>query len=147
LTAPALVIGYGNSLRRDDAAGLRVAERVGARLPDVRVVTVHELVPELVDDIASASVVVFTDAAQQAGGGVAAWRLEHDGDAPPLSHVASPRTLLALVAALHDRRPEAWIVTVSAHDLGLGEGLSADTERMIDAAVDEVERIVLASRR
>jgi len=142
----ALVIGYGNGLRRDDGAGLQVAERLAVRVPSARVVTVHELVPELAGDIAGASVVVFADAAADAGGGMTASRIGDDGDPPPLSHVADPRTLLALAAALHGRRPEAWLVTVPAHDLGFGEGLSDATARAVEDAVAAVERIVTAPR-
>jgi len=59
-----LVIGYGNTLRRDDGVGVRAAEMMAAdsRFADVEVLTVYQLTPELSLDIATASLVVFVDA-------------------------------------------------------------------------------------
>jgi Ni,Fe-hydrogenase maturation factor len=63
-SARVLVIGYGNTLRRDDGVGVRVAEAVAAdpRFAHVRVLAVHQLTPELALDIGSASLVIFVDA-------------------------------------------------------------------------------------
>ncbi len=58
-----LVIGYGNPLRTDDAAGPEVARRLACVRPDVEVMTPQQLVPELAASIARASTVVFIDAA------------------------------------------------------------------------------------
>jgi len=59
-----LVIGYGNTLRRDDGVGVRAAEMMAAdsRFADVEVLTAYQLTPELSLDIATASLVVFVDA-------------------------------------------------------------------------------------
>jgi Ni,Fe-hydrogenase maturation factor len=59
-----LVIGYGNTLRRDDGAGVRAAEMmaVDPRFAAVEVLMVYQLTPELSLDIATASLVVFIDA-------------------------------------------------------------------------------------
>lgn len=68
MATPLLVIGYGNALRGDDGAGPCAALRVGARREGgrwggaLRTLAVHQLLPELVDDIAGAGRVVFIDA-------------------------------------------------------------------------------------
>jgi hypothetical protein len=50
IEAELLVIGYGNSLRRDDGVGPRVAEAVEAlQLPGVRTLTCQLLTPEFAD--------------------------------------------------------------------------------------------------
>jgi Ni,Fe-hydrogenase maturation factor len=59
----ALVIGYGNDLRGDDAAGPRVAELIGAReLPGVRAIASRQLTPDLAEQLARADLAVFVDA-------------------------------------------------------------------------------------
>src|SRR5687767_15002380 len=66
-----LVIGYGNTLRRDDGVGPRVAETVGAlRLPGVRTLVCQQLSPEHAEPISQADAVVFVDAAVDAPGEV-----------------------------------------------------------------------------
>lgn len=59
-----LVIGYGNTLRGDDAVGPLVAEQVAIwNWPDVRSLPVHQLTPELAAEIAQVEAVFFIDAA------------------------------------------------------------------------------------
>ena len=86
----ALVIGYGNELRGDDAAGPRVAAAVEQwQIPDVRVLIRHQLTPELADPIASSGLVIFVDAALDAEGGV---RVERMGGNPK-SEIRNPKEI------------------------------------------------------
>ena len=59
-----LVIGYGNSIRGDDAFGPLVAERLEQTLQAdrVEVLSRHLLTPELAADVRDASLVIFIDA-------------------------------------------------------------------------------------
>ena len=53
IEAELLVIGYGNSLRRDDGVGPRVAEAIEElNLPGVRTLVCQLLTPEFADPIA-----------------------------------------------------------------------------------------------
>ncbi|HEY9173382.1 MAG TPA: hydrogenase maturation protease, partial [Verrucomicrobiae bacterium] len=53
--ADLLVIGYGNTLRRDDGIGPKVAEAVAElNLPGVRSLACPQLTPELAEPIAHA---------------------------------------------------------------------------------------------
>jgi hydrogenase maturation protease len=132
-----LVIGYGNELRRDDAAGPFAARAVAAwELPGVEAVAVHQLTPELADLIGEAESVVFVDAGQDEV--VTRRPLEPSRAAPALGHRGDPRQLLALAEALHGHRPEAWLITVPAPELGFGEGLSAAAEHGLKEAVRQI---------
>jgi len=128
-----LLIGIGNDLRGDDGAGPAVAAAVARRLPHVETREVHQLVPELADEVAQADVVVFVDAstavdcvtvrdvAPQPGAG-------H-------SHVATPATILALCRDAYGKAPAAaWQIEVPASCFDLGAGLSAETRRGVDEA-------------
>ena len=57
-----LIVGYGNDLRSDDGAGVIVARKVAVLWPQARVIVVHQLTPELAEDIAMAGKVIFVDA-------------------------------------------------------------------------------------
>ncbi len=62
-----LVIGYGNTLRGDDGAGCYVAERLCAlnHEPGLKVLSLHQLTPELAQPVAEAGLVIFIDASIQ----------------------------------------------------------------------------------
>ncbi|PPT05423.1 NADH-reducing hydrogenase maturation factor [Geitlerinema sp. FC II] len=58
-----LVIGYGNSLRGDDGIGRAIAEQVASwNLPHVRSLSLHQLTPELAEELSRVDRAVFIDA-------------------------------------------------------------------------------------
>jgi hydrogenase maturation protease len=121
----ALVIGYGSPIRGDDAIGPLAADRLEAEgVPDgVSVVSRHVLTAELVPDIATADLVIFLDAAADGDPGEVRLRPLHPNAqaVSTMAHFLDPRELLAWAEVLYDRRPDAWLVTVSgrAFDYGL----------------------------
>jgi len=128
-----LVIGYGNELRRDDGVGPRVARTVAEwGVPGVCALAVHQLTPELADDIARAEEVMFVDAAVDGDTGkMSVQPVRAALSNTPMNHVSSPPTLLALAEVLYDRRPIAWLLTVPARDFSFGEDLSPEAERNV----------------
>lgn len=72
------IIGLGNSLLGDDAAGIYVCERLAERrlhldaAIDMRNICSQGLFPEYVEDVSGADLVVFIDAAVRADSGVGA---------------------------------------------------------------------------
>jgi hydrogenase maturation protease len=121
-----LVIGYGNELRRDDGVGPRVARAVAEwNLPGVAALDRHQLTPELAEAMAAADEVFFVDASAGDEAGVCVRPLCPNSQRLAPGHTSNPDELLALTQALYGRRPRAWLITVPAPDLGLGEELSA----------------------
>ena len=142
--APAglLVIGYGNTLRRDDGVGPKVAEAVEAlALPGVRALACPLLTPELAEAVSQARVVVFVDAAVDAPREVQMRKLAPAGSSQIMAHAASPATLLALARDVFGQAPEAWLLTIPAEDIGIGEELSAFTRRGLETAIEEIKRL------
>lgn len=135
-----LVLGYGNPLRRDDGAGPEVARRIAALgLPGVAVIEAHQLLPEHAAALAECERAVFVDASVEEGlDGVAVRRVGPAADASLAPHASSPEALLALALLLFERLPEAWLVSIPAGDLALGEGLSPACEEACAAAVARV---------
>jgi len=146
LSPDALIIGYGNDLRSDDGAGVRVAARLAeqsARSPHAaRVVITRLLTPDLVDGIATAAQVVFVDAyaARERDARIRIDRISGDDayksyDPPVSGHHADPAELLRLTDRLYGKRPDAWVVGIPAFNFAFGEAMSTDTLRWIDEAV------------
>ena len=143
-----LVLGYGNDLRRDDGAGPVVARAVEALgLPGVRVVTAHQLLPEHAELLSGARRVVFVDATADGEDAVSCYALDPaTAPLPGLGHGCDPAALVAMAEALFGAKPAAWIVTLRAHDLGLGEGLAEETARSVPAAVAAVRSVIERSQ-
>ena len=136
-----LVIGYGNPLRRDDGAGVRLAEEIsdGPLRSRVRVETDHQLTPEMALMVAESDVdaVVFADAAVGVDD-VRVERLQPPDLSPSVGHHLSPAAVMAYADRLYGRCPPAWIVTIPGYDLDHGEGLSERAEAALVVAHTQV---------
>jgi hydrogenase maturation protease len=144
-----LVIGYGNTLRRDDGAGVALAEWLAAwwqRRAPVRLLTVTQLAPELATDIAGAEVsaVVFVDAAAGAlHDQIQVRRLASDGGSPALGHQLDPAVLMVYARLFSERNPPGWLVTLPGVDFEHGEGLSPAVQRLLSTANMIADRLLI----
>ncbi len=137
-----IVVGYGNTLRRDDGVGPKVAEAVAAlALPGVRALAVALLTPELAEAVSQAGVVVFVDAAVDAPREVRLRGLEPAASSQLMAHAANPATLLALARDVFGHSPEAWWLTIPAEAMGIGEELSPLAQRGFDTALREIKKL------
>jgi hydrogenase maturation protease len=119
-----LVIGIGNTLRRDDGLGPWLVEQIADwGLPSVTTRAVHQLTPELVIEIAKHDRVLFLDASESADGPRMV-EVEPSTGANRLGHALSPGDMLAYLLGVH--RPRAWIVAIPGSDFGFGDGLTTD---------------------
>jgi hydrogenase maturation protease len=137
-----LVIGYGNTLRRDDGVGPRVADMVeDLRLAGVRTISCPQLTPELADPLSQAGAAVFVDVAADPADRVRMRRLDASGSSQVLAHASDPQTLLALSRDVFGRAPDAWMLTVPAEDLAFGEQLSPTARRGVAGAVRAIRAL------
>ena len=136
-----LVIGYGNTLRRDDGVGPRVAQAVAALgLAGVRTMACGLLTPEISDPVSRVRVAIFVDAAVDAPREVQFRKLEAAGTAQVMAHAASPATVLALARDVFGHAPEAWWLTIPVEDIGVGEEISPLARQGLDTAVQEIKK-------
>lgn len=137
-----LVIGYGNTLRRDDGVGIKVAEAVAELgLAGVSVITRHQLVPELAEPISQARTVIFVDATAASLLPVELRTVEPAAAAQILVHAADPGTLLALAREIFNRHPSAWTLAIPGDDFGFGDGLSSLAEAGFHAALAQIKTL------
>jgi hydrogenase maturation protease len=136
--AKLLVIGYGNTLRGDDAAGRHAAERLAQAVDrEFEALSLPQLTPEVASNIAQADEVYFIDACQKGQPG--RWscqRLRPIGELPgSLAHQCDPATLLAFARALYQAEPLAWLITIPGKSFECGETLSAEVETAVGEIV------------
>lgn len=146
--AQLLVIGYGNELRRDDGVGAKVANAVAKwNLSGVQAIVCHQLIPELTDEIDSASHVVFVDATLAAGGLVQIRKIEPDENSQVMTHATDPRSLLALAKQAFGRCPRASWLTIPIQDVDFGEELSPLARQGLQAALEKIRSLANSIRR
>lgn len=138
-----LVIGYGNTLRGDDAAGITAAERIGGRYHAVDCVCAHQLGPEMAERISRYDAVIFIDAAIHRST-LHIHQIEADESVKSgITHAVSPGHLLALCGLLYGRAPHtAWLAEIPAYDLDFGQALSPETTRWVNACVESFGRLL-----
>jgi hydrogenase maturation protease len=142
-----LVIGYGNTLRGDDAFGPIVADRLRSTADSERVhiLTCHQLTPELACDIAACEHVIFIDAsiASPAGELVCRDLAAGEADAGSLVHSLRPEQLLALTRLVYGRQPSASLVCVGGTRFDLGDHqLSPTVAVAIEPALERVRELI-----
>lgn len=139
-----LVIGYGNPSRGDDGLGWHACRRLRRLLPAERasVMTVHQLTPELAEDVSRFDLVIFIDAA--CAGGDPGDRLRHEVDLSAATsdgsgHHCTPEAILAYARALYGRAPLAVTFGIVGQSFDFSMRL---TRRVRDAMEGLVQQVV-----
>jgi hydrogenase maturation protease len=132
---PVLMLGIGNTLRRDDAAGRLLAERLAGH-PFIETHAVHQLYPEHIELFHDRRLVIFADAAIDCRE-LTCLSLSDRREplASSIGHHQSPQGILGLYQALYGRWPAAEILKMPAADFGYGEGLSSTALSGLEHAV------------
>jgi hydrogenase maturation protease len=147
MTASRLVIGVGNALRGDDGAGLAVADRVRARVPDdVAVLEVEQEPTRLLEAWDGAEVAVVVDACSSGGAPGTIHRFDV-GESPLPARVFRSSThafgvgdAVELSRAL-DRLPARVVVYgIEGGEFGTGAGLSSSVESAVEAVAEAIVR-------
>lgn len=146
-SGPLWIIGYGNLQRRDDGIGPRVIRLIEQQLegrPGIRTLAVHQLVPELCEDLKDAGQILLIDAALEENPPGWRWRnvaAELSGW-PSLSHGVSHGVLLGLLQSFYEKSPPTWLISIQGEDFDFGEGLSPEAEDRVRKVAEEIVRFV-----
>jgi hydrogenase maturation protease len=142
-----LIIGFGNRHRRDDGIGPYVADQLKLSLGNtggIRILSLHQLGPELAEDLWTATGVIFIDADNGPLPGDCSW-----SDVRPVSgmsrniHSLTVNTLLGMTQLIYNRCPPAWMVSVKGYDFGFGEGLSPEAADSAIRATGEIINFIM----
>jgi len=142
-----LVIGYGNPLRGDDGAGWHAAELLAEddRAAGARVLALHQLTPELAEDVSQARLLVLVDASEKPGvaGAVSSHELFREPvSGSVFSHHVDPARLLQLANTLFGQAPPAVQVSIKVADTDAGTELSAPVGAAMSELVDTVIEVI-----
>lgn len=140
-----LIIGYGNALRGDDGAGCIAAELLRKRVrgPNVEVLSLQQLTPELMEPISRARQVTFIDASVVGkSGGFDCIPLRPAPACSRFTHQVTPETLLAGAQSLYGRAPEATLYTIPGRSFEIGQELTPSVRRAVEALVEELAGVL-----
>ncbi|MEA5509974.1 hydrogenase maturation protease [Crocosphaera sp. UHCC 0190] len=142
-----LVIGYGNTLRSDDGAGQKIAEIVANwNFKNVISLPLHQLSPELAENISQADLVIFIDVQETTNQEEEKPQIKqlklnnnHTNFNP---HHSNPWNLLALTKALYQKEPLVYWILIPANNFNFGEDFSSMTKNAINLALEEIKKIL-----
>ncbi|HBQ97352.1 MULTISPECIES: hydrogenase maturation protease [unclassified Roseofilum] len=143
LSPTVLVIGYGNLLRGDDGIGQTVAMRVEEwEWMNVRSRAVHQLMPELAQELSAVQLAIFVDAALS-GDDVTLSKLEAVPEQGlPWGHSLSPPRLLSLCQWLYHTVPQAWMISVPGVDFSDSDRLSPLAQQRVKIALNHITHLI-----
>jgi hydrogenase maturation protease HycI len=147
LTGSVVVVGVGNPLRGDDAAGCELAQRLQGRT--AALVLNAESVPEseLVRiAMALPDTVMFVDAVDlgTAPGSLAVLEAEQMANYGPSTHRVPLRILMECVR--RDTVADVFLVAVQPRNVGFGEPMSAEVAASIALLAETIEDLLPAVR-
>ena len=144
-TARVVVIGLGNLYRRDDAAGLVVAQRLRPKAPGHVTVVEHEGEPTaLLEAWRDAHAVVLIDAVFSGAEAGTIHRLDAQAARIPQelfrysTHAVSVAEAIELARALGQLPSKLVVYGIEGRDFGAGLGLSPEVEGRVDELVERV---------
>jgi hydrogenase maturation protease len=142
---PALLLACGNSLREDDAVGLRIAEAAEQLFPAsrLRIVAATQFTPEMAADLASTELAIFVDAdVSDEPGAIRVAPISARAEAAD-SHHLGPAALLAMAQSTCGHAPaRAFALTVGASHFGYGEEISGPLRQAVPRALRLVTNLV-----
>ncbi len=141
-----LILGYGNTLRGDDALGIHTAHALHdfyCTDGGVRVLATSQLTFDLAEDIAQAKTVLFIDAAESGSPGeICTEEVIPADEKVRFTHHWTPGTLLMLSKQLYGRAPTAMTLTMAAASSDIGMGLSPAVQNRLPELLERAKAIV-----
>lgn len=120
-----LVIGYGNTLRSDDAIGQIIAKELEtANIPQVSSIYVHQLTPELAEKIAKFEAVIFIDGSINQDQVKLIPIKINQANNNNWTHYLNPESLINLTESVYQKKSLAWLISIPIINLDFGENLS-----------------------
>jgi len=148
-----LIVAYGNPLRCDDGIAWRAADSLEEKFPEseVEILRLHQLAPEVADNVRQRDLVLFVDAAcvddvenscpgevrvREVSGGETRERPGH------FSHFYSPAKVLGFARELYHETPKAFVITIAGENFGHGDSLSAPVASALPELVTRIQRLI-----
>lgn len=146
MTPRTVVIGIGNPLRGDDAAGVEVVERLRGHVPDgVEVASCDEEPSRLIETWANADAAVIVDAVASGASPGLLHRFDAGETGIPAhalrssTHAIGLAETIELARALGKLPPRVLVYGIEGSDFGTGRPLSPEVEAAVETVVTAIQ--------
>ena len=143
--APFLILTWGNPSRGDDALGpalfdmLKQHQQQTTGLGDVEVLTDFQLQIEHAVDLEQREHVLFVDASVSCEAPFEVQSLKAERDDSFTTHAMSPASVLAVYKQVNGcKPPPAHLLTIRAHEFGLGKEMSHKAKANLQKAFEHI---------
>jgi hydrogenase maturation protease len=154
-----LIIGFGNIDRADDGVAFSVVNALRRRLgqeplkedqtgleelgAEVDSAFLSQLTPELLETLAGYRQVIFVDAhVYENVDALHCEPVSPEYTPSTFTHHLTPAAFLALLKALYHHEPSGHLVSIRGHDFDFHRDLSAETEALVEPAVEYILQLV-----
>lgn len=108
-----VIIGYGNSLRGEDAFGVdTIKELQKLELKETKLISMHQLTPEMVLELLEADEIIFIDTCYDKKNNYALACSLVEQNSLNLSHHIAPKTIIQMLNTLYDNYPNFFIYSM-----------------------------------
>lgn len=107
------IIGYGSSIRGEDAFGLDVIKELqNSPLKETKLISAHQLTPEMVLELQDADEIIFIDSCHDEKNPYALACSLVEQSTLNLSHHISPKTIIYMLINLYAKNPDFYIYSM-----------------------------------
>lgn len=107
------IIGYGNSLRGEDAFGLDVIKELQKlQLKETKLLSAHQLTPEMTLELQDADEILFIDSCHDEKNQYSLACSLVEQSSLNLSHHISPKTVIYMLKNLYAKNPDFYIYSM-----------------------------------
>jgi hydrogenase maturation protease len=137
-----LLFGYGNPGRGDDALGPLLIERMNQlKLANTTCLIDMQLLIEHATDLTGFDQIIFVDADMSCKEPIEFSAIDAKRDNSYTSHAVTPAALLYIYQQIYQRAaPLAFLLRIRGYHFELGDPLSAQANRNLDAASVKVQQ-------
>lgn len=108
-----VIIGYGSSIRGEDAFGLDVIKELqNSPLKETKLISAHQLTPEMVLELQDADQIIFIDSCHDEKNPYALACSLVEQSTLNLSHHISPKTIIYMLKNLYAKNPDFYIYSM-----------------------------------
>jgi len=139
-----LIIGYGNSMRSDDGAGIYAAQRIAdENLPGVVVITMHQLHVEILEDAVRYDRIILVDASED-GEAVCLRKVGTASSGEMTStHHLSAELFADLARIVYGRDLNLYLCSIKGKNFEMGDHLSRAVRSRAQKAVELIHQLIL----
>ncbi len=137
-----LLIGYGNIMRCDDAAGIQAVSRIAEKkITGVDTILTQQLHVELLEEAVRYDRIIFVDATTE-GEEVSLRKIDKGAARLVSSHHLNPEIFFELARTIYARELNLYLCSIKGENFDIGDVFSNSVRPRIEKAVELIQSLL-----